>query len=74
MEKSDEVLRIKPVRNFDEQNFDELSYVFIRATKNKYYCGIITWSRGLRNVAVCACMVSTFIRIRGQLIAEVSYA
>ena len=29
MEKSDEILRIKNVRNFDEQNFDELIVAFI---------------------------------------------
>ena len=33
VEKSDEIWWIKPVRNFDEQNFDELSYVFVRAAK-----------------------------------------
>ena len=35
MEKSDEISRMKHVRKFDEQNFDELSKVFVRAGKNK---------------------------------------
>ena len=52
VEKSDKIWQIKHVRKFDEQNFDELSYIFVFATKNKYYCGIIIWSRGLRNVFI----------------------
>ena len=47
--KSDEIWQINHVRKFDEQNFDELSYIFVRAA---YYCKIIMWSRELRNVAV----------------------
>ena len=35
MEKSDENLRIKYFRKFHEQNFDELSWIFVRASKNK---------------------------------------
>ena len=34
MEKSDEIWRIKHVRKFDMQNFDELNYAFICNTKN----------------------------------------
>ena len=35
VEKSDKNWRIKHFRKFDEQNFDEFSWVFIRASKNK---------------------------------------
>ena len=37
MEKSDKVWRMKHVRKFSEQNFDELSEVFVRAGKNKLW-------------------------------------
>ena len=35
MEKSDEIWQMKHVKKFDEQNFDKLSSVFVRAGKNK---------------------------------------
>ena len=35
VEKFDEIWWIRHVRKFDEQNYDELSYVFILASKNK---------------------------------------
>ena len=35
VEKSDENWRIKHFRKFDEQNFDELSWIFVHASKNK---------------------------------------
>ena len=47
MEKSDENRRIKLVRKFDEQNFDELSEVLFALVKINY-CGITMCSRGLR--------------------------
>ena len=35
VEKSDKIWEMKHLRKFDEQNFDELSWVFARAGKNK---------------------------------------
>ena len=35
VEKSDEIWRMKHLKKFDKQNFDELSWVFARAGKNK---------------------------------------
>ena len=47
VEKSDEIWRMKHLRKFDKQNFDELSWGFARAGKINYY-GIIMCSRMLR--------------------------
>ena len=47
VEKSDEIWRIKHVRKFDEQNFDELSYIFVCAAKNKIIVELShVWSLG----------------------------
>ena len=43
MEKSDEIWRIKHVRKFDEENFDELNYVSLVSLKIIF---IVDLSRG----------------------------
>ena len=65
VEKSDKIWWIKHVRKFDEQNFDELSCIFVPAAKNKYYLQnyhmVVRVEECIRFTLLQLCIVSMFI-------------